>query len=118
MQLVRESASQYATPDYYLGFGIPNLQMALNSGIALTDAQSNTEVKLYPNPASLKAYIKIPSTEDSVSVLIFDVLGKLVLSTFITPVNNEVELLSLSNGLYLVTLQSKNISQTIKLIKQ
>ena len=118
MQLVRESASQYSTPDYYLGYGIPNLQMALNSGIALTDAESKTEVKLYPNPASFKAYIKIPSTEESVSVLIFDVLGKLVSSTVVTPLNNEVDLLSLSNGLYLVTLQSNNISQTIKLIKQ
>src|SRR5690606_5230120 len=35
MQLVRESASQYSNPDYFLGYGIPNLFAALNTELTV-----------------------------------------------------------------------------------
>src|SRR5690606_26518005 len=51
MQLVRESASQYNQPDYYLGYGIPNLQLALNMTLSIEDVLVE-DILMYPNPTS------------------------------------------------------------------
>ncbi|MBP0903618.1 S8 family serine peptidase [Mariniflexile gromovii] len=115
MQLVRESASQYNTPDYFLGYGNPNLEIALNSGLYLMDEA--VELKMYPNPASNEVFFTL-SSDSLVEVYIFDILGKLVINTLLTNVSPSVDVSSLSNGVYLVKFQSSNKSKTIKLIKQ
>lgn len=112
MQLVRESSSQYSSPDYFLGYGIPNLQLALNSALIM-----DVFVKLFPNPTNNEVYFKFPSTEKSVTVFIYDMLGKEILKTMVTSINNKIELLNFANGLYIVNFQSENFSKTIKLIK-
>jgi hypothetical protein len=118
MQLVRESASQYNVPDYFLGYGIPNLETALNKGIDLVKLKGNdVDLKIYPNPAFNKVYFTL-NYDDTATLYIFDVLGKLVVETTITYATPSVDISSLSNGMYIVKLQSSNNSKTIKLIKQ
>ena len=118
MQLIRKSASQYNMPDYFLGFGIPNLETALNNGFDLVKLMENdVELKIYPNPASNKVYFTL-NTDDIATLYIFDVLGKLVFDTTVTYSSPSVDISTLSNGMYIVKLQSSNKSKTIKLIKQ
>ena len=119
MQLVRESASQYNNPDYFLGYGIPNLQLALNEGLSIVDFENVVELDLniYPNPVSNEIKLTIPE-EDVVSITIYDILGKLVNQGLLTNANPNMDVSSLSQGIYIAKLQSGNISKTIKLIKE
>ena len=118
MQLVRESASQYNSPDYFLGYGIPNLEIALNIGSDLFELPNDdVELKMYPNPASNKIFFSL-STNANASLYIFDVFGKLVVETTVTYSTPNVNISSLSNGMYIVKIQASNQSKTIKLIKQ
>ncbi|MDO7172782.1 S8 family serine peptidase [Mariniflexile sp. AS56] len=118
MQLIRESASQYTTPDYFLGFGIPNFQVALNTALSVESEFNDQEINVFPNPVKDLVYFKLPSNENGVTVNVFSMLGKHLLSTLVTPSNNQIEVSSLSKGMYVVQLQSANISKTIKIIKQ
>ncbi|WP_303318028.1 S8 family serine peptidase [Flavivirga abyssicola] len=119
MQLVRESASQYHSPDFMLGYGIPNLQTALSSALNTTNDHDdeNQILKLLPNPTKGLIRFNFPLDQSELSVTIFNVLGKKILETIITKDNNQVDISSFSNGVHIARIQSKNISKTIKLIK-
>lgn len=114
MQLVRESASQYSTPDYFLGYGIPDLKLALNNALLLDDV---IDVKLFPNPTVGPIYVTFPSDETELSVQFYDMLGKQVLSFFVNDQQKQVDISSLSIGIYIAKVQSKNLSKSFKIIK-
>lgn len=114
IQLVRESASQYNNPDYFLGYGIPNLEIALTLGLGKFYSDV---LKIYPNPATIQIQIDLGINE-MVTVSIFDVFGKRVVDTTVKISNPSVDISSLSKGVYIVKLQSAINSKTIKLIKQ
>ena len=118
MQLVRESASQYNNPDNFLGYGIPDLQVALNTGLSLVDNEvQELDLRIYPNPVSDEIYLGVPDDE-KVSINIFDILGKLVVESYFDSIKNNVNVSTLSKGIYIAKLQSGNKSNTIKLIKE
>ncbi|HEX9601423.1 MAG TPA: S8 family peptidase, partial [Mariniflexile sp.] len=117
MQLVRESASQYSTPDYLLGYGIPDLQLALNSALSVDDHSRDHTINVFPNPVKDVVYFKLASNENIVDVNIFNILGKHLFHTFITPTSNQIDVSSLSKGMYLLRLESVNTSKTIKVMK-
>ncbi|WP_445736511.1 S8 family serine peptidase [Mariniflexile sp.] len=118
MQLVRKSASQFNTPDYFLGYGIPNLETALNNGLDLVELLENDlGLKIYPNPASSDIFF-ILGSQNAIELYVFDVLGKLVIQTMVTNSTPSIHIASLSNGMYIVKIQSSNQLKTIKLIKQ
>lgn len=118
MHLVRESASQFNNPDNLLGYGIPDLQLAFTNGLSLVDNEDQElDLRIYPNPVSDKIELNVPENE-KVSIYIFDVLGKLVIESYFDNVKSSVDLISLSKGIYIAKLQSGNLSNTIKLIKE
>jgi hypothetical protein len=117
MQLVRESASQYTTPDYFLGFGIPNLGNALATELSNQNNQQS-EFKLFPNPVETTLQILFPDAVDNANLYIHDILGKLVLETTVKPFQ-PIDLQQLSSGLYLLKIQAKGVnSKSLKLLKQ
>ena len=119
MQLIRESASQYNTPDNFLGYGIPDLQLALNNGTLLVETQEQiTKFGLYPNPVLNEIIIKIPIENESVSFAIFDVLGKLVFQKTVNNSSPKVNISDLSSGIYIAKLEALKTSKTIRLIKK
>lgn len=118
MQLVRESASIYNTPDYEIGYGIPNLQQAL--GAVLNEGNSTeTEFTIYPNPVKNTLFINFPEDVSSADIKIFDVLGKQVMNTTLYQNNKTLNLEVLSNGIYIAKLKGDDATnKTIKLIKR
>ncbi|WP_203257960.1 S8 family serine peptidase [Hyunsoonleella ulvae] len=119
MQLVRESASQYSVPDNFLGYGIPNLQSALD--VALSNAsnmQQDLDVSLYPNPVKDVLYVNFPLDDTSAVVSIYNVLGKKINTFLVSAENNKIDISSIANGLYLAKIDMNNVSKTIKIIKQ
>jgi hypothetical protein len=118
MQLIRGSASQHNNPDYYLGYGIPDLELALANGLLLVDTEeSELDLRIYPNPVSDEIQLNVP-VDQKVSIYIFNILGKLVVESYFDNVKSGVDIFSLSKGIYIAKLQSGNLSNTIKLIKE
>ncbi|WP_047547884.1 S8 family serine peptidase [Psychroserpens sp. Hel_I_66] len=113
---VRMSASQYTTPDFLIGYGIPDLQLALDIGLSLQE-EDFFEFKVYPNPAVDILNIQIPSANDITTLKIYDVLGKSVLELNITDMSSQLDVSSMASGIYVMTFQSGNASKTFKLIK-
>ena len=113
---VRMSASQYTTPDFFIGYGIPDLQLALDIGLTIQE-EDLFEFKVYPNPTIDILNIQIPSVNDTTTLRIFDVLGKSVLEQDITESSSQLDLSSMASGLYIMSFQSGSASKTFKLIK-
>ncbi|MFD1614888.1 endonuclease [Gelatiniphilus marinus] len=75
-----------------------------------------SSVKIYPNPLK-NDYLNI-KTKTSLSIEIYNVLGKRVLTNKVDAHNKTINVSSLAKGVYLVKLSSKNGSTTKKLVKQ
>lgn len=115
-QFVRMSASQFTNPDYFLGFGIPDLQLALDIGLSLQD-EERFEFKVYPNPVSEILNIQIPSANDITTLKIYDILGKTILRQTLNTSSNLIDVSHMTSGVYLLSLKSGKASKTVKLIK-
>lgn len=119
MQLVRESASQYTTPDYFLGYGIPNLESALYTALSVeSNLADDIIINIYPNPAKDKLYIQLPSGDNVITLRLYDILGKEINTYSVSYNNNIVDIASLPNGIYIIKFELNTISKTFKLIKQ
>ncbi len=116
MQLVRESGSQYTAPDYFLGYGIPNLQSALNMGLSVEDNENN-DLNIFPNPTKGMIYISLPSDSTVLSAKIFNVLGEEINTFIISNSNNSIDVSRLSNGLYILKFETNKTSKLFKIIK-
>ena len=117
MQLVRESASQYASPDYFLGYGIPDLSLALQTGLSVDDVTFNTsEISVYPNPATQNVFIKLPSKIKKAQVKLYTVLGRKVLDAEINTSQSKLDIERFSKGMYVLKIEAETLSKTIKLI--
>ena len=112
---VRMSASQYTTPDFFTGYGIPNLQLALDIGLSLQEEQ-RSKVRIYPNPTAAILNIDRSVLQDNITLRIYDVFGKSVLEQNIIS-STQIDVSKLSAGLYMLSFQSRTAIQTIKLIK-
>lgn len=112
---VRMSASQYTTPDFFVGYGIPNLQLALEIGLSLQEGQ-RFEFKVYPNPARDILNIELPSTTGVTNLRIIDMLGASVLEQDING-TKQLDISKVAQGLYIIVLESANATKTFKLIK-
>ncbi|MGB5419509.1 S8 family serine peptidase [Algibacter sp.] len=118
MQLVRESASQFTTPDYFLGYGIPNLELALNNALSVESNTSINDFNLYPNPVKNELFVKLPSENGLASLKLYDILGKEIESIILSKTHNVLDVQGLPNGMYIVKLKQDRLSKTFKFIKQ
>ena len=118
MQLIRQHGSQSGAPDYFLGYGIPDLQQALG---AVLDTGNNPQqqFKIGPNPVNSELQIAFPETAERATIYIYDVLGKLVMQSQITEHQNTINTTALRSGIYIAKLHGNNQkTNTFKLIKE
>ncbi|WP_242205590.1 S8 family serine peptidase [Aestuariivivens insulae] len=119
MQLVRESASQYSSPDYYLGYGIPNLEVALNTALEeIQNANEPIELFIYPNPTKTTLFVKAELDHFPIAISLFDILGKQVLQSMLLDLYDALDVSTLSNGVYVARIHLGGTSKTFKLIKR
>ena len=116
MQYVRMSASQYTTPDYFLGYGIPDLELAYTIGLSLQEIEI-VSIKIYPNPVNEELHINFPNTNEVFQLNIYDVLGNLVYNTILNNSFNTIKTSFLSSGMYVLTFETNGILKTFKLLK-
>ena len=115
-QYVRMSASQFNMPDFLLGFGIPNLELALEIGLSLSEEEF-VSFKVFPNPVINSLNIQIPTSTEPTNLKIYNVLGKLILEKDITRSETKLDLSSMASGIYMMSFESNKGSKTFKLIK-
>lgn len=108
MQLVRESGSQYALPDYFLGFGIPNLETVL-AEVLSNHSMEHSEFLIFPNPVETFLHLKFPANIDIAQFSVYDALGNLVLDKTIKQFD-RINLEVLSSGIYILMVNVKGIN--------
>ncbi|MGC6429664.1 MAG: S8 family serine peptidase [Jejuia sp.] len=119
MQLVRTSASQSDTPDNLLGHGIPDLELALDNALSLTNISNTAEVfKVFPNPVKNELSISFPAETDTCVLKVFNVLGKFTGEYKISRQNPKIDVSSLSSGVYMIEISSGKATKYFKILKQ
>ncbi|WP_299226543.1 S8 family serine peptidase [uncultured Psychroserpens sp.] len=115
-QYVRMSASQYNTPNFLLGYGIPNLQLAFDIGLSVEE-ETFTSFNIFPNPATTILNIQVPFGISNTNLKIYDTLGKLILDQNLQRASSQLDVSSMASGVYIMSFQSENTSKLFKLIK-
>ncbi|NVN94160.1 MAG: S8 family serine peptidase [Bacteroidetes bacterium] len=127
IEAIKHSASQYYAPDYLLGYGIPNFQIAsiLLSGNAIHNFDNENTFNAFPNPFDDILYIAYNSIDTQrVQVELFDLSGKKIMSVNDIPRHqgyNSItinDLFILKKGMYFIRITSGNITSIQKLMKK
>lgn len=117
MDYVRQSASQYTTPEDLLGYGIPDLDLAKNIALSL-DESLRPAFSIYPNPVVNELHIQFPENYINAGLKIYNQLGQRILNTNLTNTFNTVDVSFMSPGLFVLELNSEGNTKTYKFIKQ
>ena len=117
MDYVRQSASQYTTPEDLLGYGIPDLDLAKNIALSL-DESLQPAFSIYPNPVVNEIHIQFPENYINAGLKIYNQLGQRILNTNLTNTFNTVDVSFMSPGLFVLELNSEGNTKTYKFIKQ
>jgi subtilisin family serine protease len=125
-QAIKQSASQYITPDNLLGYGIPNFTNAL---FLITKTKyfpiSETKVSnIFPSPFSNEFSVVYHSLDtENITIKIYDVSGNILFSRVYNATTNAQnifvcnDLNELSAGIYILTLQNRKTKFTYKISK-
>lgn len=91
------------------------LAVTVNLTAGLEDMTFNT-LKYYPNPAT--NILNIENTNEIDTVAITNTLGQAVMKQAVNNNSTQVDVSSLSSGIYFVTVTSGNAAKIIKIIKE
>lgn len=121
---IQESASQYNSPDDFIGYGIPDFWKAheILSGNTNTNYE-NSLIQVYPNPFVDELNLEVFTDGSTVATVhLIDEIGKLVFNKTIvlTPdVLNRItfsqSLNHLSTGIYVLKITIGNYTETVKI---
>ncbi|RRB07504.1 S8 family serine peptidase [Larkinella rosea] len=118
IECLRQSGSQFAKPDFELGYGIPNFERA-----AAIAAESYT-LLVFPNPFTNADRLTVQWNEiplnQTINAMVTNSAGQVVWRQNYSSdrvANFSLQSLSLSPGLYFLTLSSNQTKRTVKLMK-
>ena len=116
MQIVREAGHLYPNSSPELGYGIPDFSKVLTQ---LNVEQNTAFAKAYdisPNPATNNFTINTTGQIETLKVIIYDMLGKRLLTVVINGEQRTIDVTSLTKGIYLVHIIENIQTTTQKLI--
>lgn len=117
VQLIKESASIYTTPNDRIGYGIPDFGQALADALGTANFTS-TKFTVYPNPFQERITIAFPAGFGKADVTLYNAIGQAVLEQKVSTDNPAILLHTLNSGVYLYKIQSDTFSQSGKLVKE
>ena len=115
MQLIRESASIYNAPTFFMGHGIPDLQLALS--LSIPDEEFYSLI-IFPNPANDSFSINSSIQDDVITISFFDTLGKHISTSSQNYLNNRFDISFLASGIYIADIRNGEHHSKVKIIKQ
>lgn len=80
--------------------------------------QNRLDFDMYPNPASEKVTLQLPSGSEKAIVQFYDYVGRLALTKKITNLDTKVDVHHLSSGVYIIKVVSDNKIGSQKFIKK
>ena len=86
-------------------------------GALSTSETKRLKFEMFPNPASDKVSIQLPSGAENATVEFYDSLGRLALSEKVTRINNKMDVNSLSKGIYILKVFTADQIGSQKFIK-
>lgn len=117
MNYVRQSASQFTSPDDLLGYGIPDLDVARNIALSV-DKSLIEDFSFYPNPVKSELNIEFPLNVNQIELSIYNQLGQEIVHRAVQDNSKMINVSDLASGIYLIKLSFENSSKTFKFIKQ
>jgi len=118
MQIVRGSAHLYENPTNQMGYGIPNFEDAYNALqiLSVEDQFLERNFVIYPNPVKDVFTISFPVSSETAHLKIFSVQGNVVMEQTVSSSDNQVDITSLTTGMYIAILEAKEASNSFKII--
>ncbi|MDC1465760.1 T9SS type A sorting domain-containing protein [Polaribacter sp.] len=86
-------------------------------GALSTSETKRLKFEMFPNPASDKVRIQLPSGAENATVEFYDSLGRLALSKKVTRINNKMDVNALSKGVYILKVFTADQIGSQKFIK-
>ncbi|MFZ4399519.1 MAG: S8 family serine peptidase [Bacteroidales bacterium] len=127
IEAIKQSGSQYYTPDSLLGYGIPNFQIAsiLLTGNYIHNIDSDYSFNVFPNPFDDILYVAYNSADTQrVQIEIFNLSGEKIFSINDIPRHQGYNSITLNNlfvlksGIYIIRITSGNKTSTQKVLKK
>lgn len=117
LDTLRKTATNNASPNNNIGWGIPNM---CSMAVSVKELPKSENVfKVFPNPASGKLTLSIIKKDyDIVNAEIYNSIGGLVKTLSITSDQTVVDMSSLANGIYFMKVNTKQGSSTQKIVKE
>ena len=117
---IRETASQYQSPDSLLGYGIPDLELA---DLWLSSSKSGADrLHVFPNPAGRSVNFWLPDTDESGDYYeIIDITGRRIMDgrIFSNDRNQaEISVERLTAGTYIILVHIRQARMSGIFIKQ
>ncbi len=119
VQFVKQASDNYATPNGNYGYGIPNFQAALTTALlnVSTATPKDLEFSFAPNPVINTLELKFPESYKNNYFDVYNNLGQLIISKQNVISKQNIDVSSLSSGLYFFKFTSAEAINTGKLLK-
>lgn len=117
IQLIKESASLYTTPNAQFGYGIPDFNLIVQNALG-TNSLTENKFIVYPNPVEHVLNVSFPKDFKTGEISIYNNLGQRVLLEKIRDNSSGLFLENLSSGVYFYEIISGDVSQKGKIFKK
>ena len=92
------------------------ITVVAEGALSISEAR-RLKFEMYPNPASDKVSIQLPSGAENATVEFYDSLGRLALSKKVTRISNKMDVNALSKGIYILKVFTEDQIGSQKFIK-
>ena len=127
IQIIRESSHSYATPNNYIGYGIPDIYQAYlsNNTSIFTPRLPDDLISLFPNPCQNHCTLTTQRSLHNVQINFYNAVGQIILQHRNIELNSyqDFNLSNLKSGIYILQIsgydeEGGRISTFRKIIKQ
>ena len=90
---------------------------SVNATLSVGNFEINPELKVYPNPA-IGDKLLISGLNETLEASVFDVMGREILRTTVSPSKNSINISNLKSNVYLLTLKNEKNSRAHTIVRQ
>ncbi len=119
IQIIRQSGSQWQTPNYLSGYGIPNFRRAMTQATPVEETDAD-RCKIYPNPFKSSFTIACPGLSSTATISINAMDGSRLWQRVMAP-SPAIEIVpdvNIPAGMYILSVKTNNFAISKKLYKQ
>jgi len=115
IRLLEKSASQSDMPDYDYGYGIADVYKAYLTGKSSVERMSDKTPVLFVSPFGMLSVCNLPGSTEKYTVTVHNACGELLCKKI--PAGGSIDVSSLQQGVYLVTVQGGGVVHSCKIVK-